>query len=382
METVPEIDNAMAAFERFFAERIEPRLAGWHKENAAPREIFQEMGEAGWLGSRWDRGKMHPHSGLRETLILERIARKSPGFAVAVLIVSDLGLTALRKFGGDGLLSRYGKEACAGQRLICMANSENRAGSDAAGIGMTAEKTSGGWRLNGAKAFVTNGLISDLAVVTAVTDPDAERNRRISMFLVDLAADGVSRKRLRKQVWTPSDLTRLEFSDVFVPQDHMMGDRGRGLSQVLSVFTHSRVPISGLALGTAEGAFELALSHAAKRRVFGRPIAEQQAKSFEIADLHARIEAARQVLFKACEAMDGGGDFRLEASMAKYLCVDVSRKVGWWAADLFGAVSVVADHPIHRFPLDAWAVSLAEGTQDVQKLVIFRETMKRFDDRM
>jgi alkylation response protein AidB-like acyl-CoA dehydrogenase len=368
----------MEAFEAFFAGQIGPHLAAWHRENAVPREIFRKMGEAGWLGTSWHGGKMIPYSGTRETRILERIAKQSPGFAVTVLIVSDLGLTALRLFGGKDLISTCGEAACAGSLLVCMANSENRAGSDAAGIAMTAKKVEGGWVLNGNKAYVTNGLISDLAVTTAVTDPDAERSRRISMFLVDLSADGVTRKRLDKRVWMPSDLTRLVFSDVFVPDDHLLGERGRGLSQVLSVFTHSRVPISGIALGTAEGAFERAVSHGARRAVFGRPVAEQQAKSFEIADLYARIEAARLVLDKACAAMDSGGDFRLEASLAKYLCVDVSRKVGPWAADLFGAASVMEDHPVHRYPLDAWAVSLAEGTQDVQKLVIYREVMKRF----
>jgi alkylation response protein AidB-like acyl-CoA dehydrogenase len=365
-----------AEFETFFGRRIAPNLARWHRENAVPREIFREMGTAGWLGASWRDGAMVPFSGTRETKILERIARQSPGVAVGVLIVSDLGLCSLRMFGSETLLARYGADVCAGKRLICVGNSENRAGSDAAGIGMTAKRTDGGWILNGAKAWVTNGLISDLAVVTAVTAPGAERNRRISMFLVDLGADGVRRRRLNKGVWIPSDLTRLEFTDVHVPDDHLLGTPGRGLSQVLSVFTHSRVPISGIALGTAEGAFERAMSHAAKREVFGATIARQQAKSFEAADLYARIEAARQVLAQACAAMDGGGDFRLAASMAKYLCVDVSRNVGQWAADLFGAASVMTEHPIHRYPLDAWAVSLAEGTQDVQKLVIFRELEK------
>jgi alkylation response protein AidB-like acyl-CoA dehydrogenase len=368
----------MAAFEAFFAGQIQPHLAAWHRENAVPREIFAQMGGAGWLGARWRSGEMIPYSGSRQTRILERIAKESPGFAVTLLIVSDLGLTALRLFGSQALISSYGEAACSGKLLLCMANSENRAGSDAAGIGMTAEKVDGGWVLKGRKAYVTNGLLSDLAVVTAVTDPEAERNRRISMFLVDLSTAGVTRKRLDKRVWIPSDLTRLVFSEVFVSDDHLLGERGRGLPQVLSVFTHSRVPISGLALGTAEGAFERAVAHAARRTVFGRPIAAHQAKSFEIAELYSRIEAARLVLYKACNAMDAGGDFRLEASLAKYLCVDVSRKVGPWAADLFGAASVMEDHPIHRYPLDAWAVSLAEGTQDVQKLVIYREVMKRF----
>ncbi len=372
------LEQDMAAFEAFFAEQVAPDLPAWHRKNAVPREVFAKMGEAGWLGTHWLDGRMTPFPGTRETRILGRIARESPGFAVTVLIVSDLGLTSLRLFGSPHLIATYGEAACSGKVLLCMANSENRAGSDAAGVGMTADRADGGWVLNGRKAYVTNGLLSDFAVATAVTDPGAERNRRISMFLVDLSAEGVARKRLDKRVWIPSDLTRLVFSDVFVPDDHLLGERGRGLSQVLSVFTHSRVPISGLALGTAEGAFERAAAHGARRTVFGTPIADHQAKSFEIADLYARIEAARLVLDKACAAMDAGGDFRLEASLAKYLCVDVAQKVGPWAADLFGAASVMEDHPIHRFPLDAWAVSLAEGTQDVQKLVIYREVMKRF----
>ena len=367
-------------FDHFFSDRIAPNLAKWHRNNAVPRQVFEQMGRGGWLGASWRAGEMIPFPGSRETRILERIAMESPGFAVTVLIVSDLGLAALRLFGTAEQIAEYGEAACAGRLLLCMANSENRAGSDAAGIGTTAKKVDGGWILDGHKAYVTNGLISDFAVVTAITDPEAERSRRISMFLVDLSAKGVTRKRLDKRVWVPSDLTRLTFSEVFVADDRLMGTRGRGLSQVLSVFTHSRVPISGLALGTAEGAFKRAVIHASRRTVFGRPIAEQQAKSFEIADLYARIEAARRVLEEACTAMDAGGDFRLEASLAKYLCVDVSQKVGQWAADLFGAASVMEDHPVHRYPLDAWAVSLAEGTQDVQKLVIFREVMKRFED--
>lgn len=200
------------------------------------------------------------------------------------------------------------------------------------------------------------------------------------MFLVDLNSDGVRRTKLNKQVWIPSDLTRLQFKNVYVPNDHMLGERGRGIQQVLSIFTRSRVPISALTLGTARGAFESALAHARKRNIFGRPIVEYQAKAFEAADFYARTEAARLMVWKACHVVDLGEDFRQEAAMAKYLSVEVAREVSMWAADLFGAVSVMGDHPIHKFPMDAWASSLGEGTQDVQKLVIFRELMKNFSD--
>jgi alkylation response protein AidB-like acyl-CoA dehydrogenase len=145
---------------------------------------------------------------------------------------------------------------------------------------------------------------------------------------------------------------------------------------VLTVFTHSRVPISALTLGTAEGAFELALQRLETRQVFGQPLGRFQAKAFEAADFHARIEAARLMVVAACRAVDQNRPFRQMASMAKYLTVDIARAVSAWAADLFGAASVMAQHPIHQFPLDAWASSLGEGTQDIQKLIIFRELMR------
>jgi alkylation response protein AidB-like acyl-CoA dehydrogenase len=241
---------------------------------------------------------------------------------------------------------------------------------------MQAQSVEGGWVLNGTKAYVTNGAISDLAVVTAVTDPDATRNRRISMFLVDLSSTGVSRKKLNKRVWMPSDLTRLSFDNVFVSEENLVGEQGRGLQQVLATFTHSRIPISGLTLGTAAGAFEMGVHRAKKREIFGRKIVDFQAKAFEIAEFFTRIEAARLMVWKAAWTRDEGKDFRLGASMAKYFTVEIAREVGGWAADLFGAASVIEDHPVHKYPMDAWASSLGEGTQDVQKLIIVREVLK------
>ena len=298
--------------------------------------------------------------------------------AVAVLIVSDLGLTALNSFGSEDLLSQYGAAAVSGDCLICFGNTENLAGSDAAGIQMTAEKTNGGWLLNGSKAYTTNGLVSDFAVVTAITNPKAPRNRRISMFMVDLNSTGVTRKKLNKQVWLPSDLTRIDFNSVHVPDNKLLGREGHGLQQTLSVFTNSRIPISGIALGTAGGAFDLAAKRAKNRKVFGKSIADFQVKAFEMADFYAQMEAVRLMVYRAAVAMDSGDDFRFEASLAKYLSVRIAKEICPWAADLFGAASVINEHPIHKFPMDAWAVSLAEGTQDVQKLVIFRELIKSY----
>jgi len=368
----------MVRFREFLQGAMSSRLSDWHRQGQLPREFFEKMGEGGWYGFDVSEGRWDRRPALREALIAEELANISPGAAIAALAHADLGMMGVCLFGSEALQRRYGPGAVSGRTILCLGNTEGQAGSDVAAVVARAVPASGGWLLNGTKSYVTNGAVADLAVITAVTDAEALRSNRVSMFLVDLRSKGVKRTRLSKQVWVPSDLTRLEFQGVFVPEDHLIGLRGRGLQQVLSVFTHSRVAIAALTLGTAVGAFDLAVKRAVKRTAFGRPIADFQAKSFEIADLHAGIEAARLMLWKACWKVDQGAEFREEASLAKYLAVDIARKATVWAADMFGAASVMRDHPIHKFPMDAWGSSLGEGTQDVQKLIIFREVMKRY----
>ena len=374
----PAFSDEIRSLKTFLKKKVKPALSGWYQNQEIPVKFFREIGAGNWCGIELKENRLVKGSALKEALIAEELAKVSPGVAVAVLAQVDLGLMGLLLFGSDKLKERYGNSAARGETLVSLGNTERQAGSDVAGIEMRAQKVDGGWLLNGTKAYVTNGLISDLAVITAISAPQASRNNRMSMYLVDLHAEGVQRTKLNKQVWIPSDLTRLQFSDVFVADDHLLGNQGQGLQQVLTIFTYSRVPIAALTLGTALGAFELALEHARKRKIFGQTITNFQAKTFECADFYAKIESARLMLWKACWKMDQNENFRLESSMAKYLAVEIARSVASWAADIFGAASVIHEHPIHKFPMDAWASSLGEGTQDVQKLVIFRELMKQY----
>jgi alkylation response protein AidB-like acyl-CoA dehydrogenase len=373
-----EVLSEIEQFKRAAQALLESNLEAWYRQRNLPREFFSEMGRAGGYGYALSDGRLIKRSAFREALLAEELARRSPGAAIAALAHADLGMMGLFLFGSENLHRRYGAQVLNGEAIMCLGNTESRAGSDVAAIAMQAEAVSGGWKLNGTKSFVTNGAVADLAVVTAVTDPAASRSHRLSMFLVDLHQPGVRRIHLNKQVWLPSDLTRLELREAEVPEDHLLGQRGRGLAQVLAVFTHSRVAITALTLGTAAGAFDLALRRAVKRTAFGRRIADHQAKSFEIAERHAEIEAARLMLWKACWKVDRGEEFREEASMAKYLAVVAAQRTAAWSADMFGAASVMFEHPIHKFPMDVWGSSLGEGTQDVQKLIIFREVIKRY----
>ena len=372
-EYVDDLKN----FEGYLSANVRPHLPKWYREGKVPRHFFEEMGNSEWMGFDSKGRAFLEQPSLKQAVIVENLSKLSPGVAVTFAAHVSLGAQGLLSFGTEKQKETHLNSVLRGQTLMCLGNTEMKAGSDVANISTQATEAEGGWLLNGTKAYVTNGAISDLALITAVTDPDATRNRRISIFLVDLSEKGVSRKVLNKQVWIPSDLTRLQFTDVFLPGENLVGERGRGLQQVLDIFTNSRLPISAMALGTATGAFELGLAHAKRREVLGKKIVDFQAKAFEIADLFAKIESARLMLWKACMAKDQGRDFRLESSMAKYLAVMIAREVGLWAADLFGAASVIFEHPIHKFPMDAWAASLGEGTQDVQKLVIFRELMKK-----
>jgi len=371
-----DLSEEVAHFNTFLEEKLVPELSTWYQSGAVPRRFFSAMGGGGWLGFSFQEARLSKLPALRAALLGEQLAMLSPGVAVAILAHVDLGLTGLWLFGSDMIKERYGKAAVRGETLLCLGNTEGAAGSDVANVSMRAEKVDGGWVLNGTKAYVTNGFIGDMSIMTAVSHPKAARSNRLSMFLVDLSAKGVTKNKLNKQVWIPSDLTRVQLTDVFVSDDHLLGDPGRGLQQVLTIFTYSRVPISALTLGTAAGAFRMAVDHSKKRKIFNQKIADHQAKAFEIADHYAKIEAARLTLLRTCWAMDEGRDFRLESSLAKYLTVTVAREVTQWAADLFGAASVIHEHPIHKFPMDAWASSLGEGTQDIQKLDIFREVMK------
>ncbi|MEM5786593.1 MAG: acyl-CoA dehydrogenase family protein [Syntrophobacteraceae bacterium] len=369
--------ESLNEYKQFLSTNLMPNLSDWYSRGAVPREFFQKLGSSGFLGYDMHDGFPKEQSGLKQALLQEELGIVSPGVGVAVLVQISLGTQGILLFGNTRQKETYIPPASRGEVLLCVGNTEPTAGSDVAGLSTRAEQVDGGWVLSGTKSFVTNGFISDYALITAVSDPTASRNGRISMFLVDLTSEGITRTPLNKKVWIPSDLTRIQLKNVFVPESNLVGERGRGLQQVLEIFTHSRVTISALTLGTAEGAFRLAVGHGRRRSIFGQKLIDFQAKSFEAADFYSKIEAARMMLWKTCWEKDSGLDFRLGASISKYLTVNLAREIGVWAADIFGGSSVVFEHPIHKYPMDAWASSLGEGTQDVQKLIIFREMMKR-----
>ena len=227
-----ELSKELEHFQKFIKSHLKPEISAWNKTGEIPRQFFKALGDGGWYGLESKNNDLTKGSSLREALLAEAVAKVSPGVAVAILAHIDLGLSGVFLFGSNPIRKKFGIPTIEGKKIMCLGNTENIAGSDVAGIAMQAKRADGGWLLEGTKSYVTNGNIADFGVITAVTDPEAPRTARLSMFLVDLNAAGVRRRKLNKQVWIPSDLTRLQFNNVFVPDDQLLGTRGRGLHEI------------------------------------------------------------------------------------------------------------------------------------------------------
>lgn len=363
----------------FLRKEVERKLLSWYKKDEIPREFYRALNEREWLGFRRERGGWTPFPMLETIILYEEMAALSPGLAVSVLAHSTLGLFALDRWGTHEQRERYFEPACRGEMLVAFANTEPTAGSDAAAIRCEAKETSGRYLLTGSKMFITNGPAGDLILVSAVTNPRARRaSHRISLFIVPADLPNIRRQSINKQVWRPASFGTLFFSQTPVPRENLLGEPHRGFPLVMQTFTQSRIAISALTVGTAWGAYRLALERARTRTTFGKRLIEHEAKAFEFSDMLSRLEAARLLVHRAAWRYDRGEDHILEASLAKYFCVEETRAITHWAADVFGASSVMEENPIFKFPWDAQAASLGEGTQDIQKLIISRELEKRF----
>ncbi|MBI2875283.1 MAG: acyl-CoA dehydrogenase family protein [Candidatus Tectomicrobia bacterium] len=367
-----------SSLQSFIEAEIKPHLTSWYRDDVIPRELFAQMAERQFLGYREVDGRWVEAPTMNQTIAAEALAEVSPGIAVGLLAHAGLGLYALHRFGNEAQKERYFLPAVRGELISAFANTEPTAGSDVANISLQARPVSGGYLLNGTKMFITNGTLADFLVVSAVTDPEVRsKHEGISLFV--LGTEGLKRRKIRKRVWTPSDLATLFFEDHFVPEGGLLGELNEGFKLIMRTFTSSRIGLAALAIGTALGAYRLALARANSRETFGKKLFDHQAKAFEFAATLPRLEAARLLVRKAAWLKDSGQDYTLAASMAKFYACEEAKAICFFAAEVFGASGIMEDNPIYKYPLDAWASALGEGTGDIQKLVISREVRKRLE---
>jgi len=308
-------------------------------------------------------------------IAVEEIARVDGSQAATVAAGNSLGIGPIYYFGSEEQKRRWLPKLCSGELLAGFGLTEPLAGSDAGASRTHAERDGNQWVLNGSKIFITNAAtdITGVIVVQAVTGKKSDGRKEISCFLVPADAPGLVRKAMHgKMMWRSSNTAELYFDEVRLPADALLGKQGDGFRQMLSTLDGGRLSIGAMGLGGAQGAFELALNYAQERKQFGQPLSAFQATQFKLADMAMEIEAARNLLYKACWLKDEHKPFGKLAAMGKLYCSEVMGRVVNEAVQIHGGYGLMQDYDVERFYRDQKLLTIGEGTSEVQRIVIAR----------
>lgn len=362
---------------RDFAEKeIRPTLMKYDESQEFPRDIFNKMGELGFLGAIFpEEYGGAGMSALDFTVIVEEIARVDPSTALGVSAHNGLCTNHIFTFADDGLKSKYLPDLCSGKKLGGWGLTEAFSGSDAGGMRTVAVKEGNEWVLNGSKNFITHGSVGETYVILAVTDKT--KNKSISAFIIEKGMPGFSvGKKENKLGMRSSDTCSLIFDNVRVPAENLIGEVGEGFKQALQILDGGRIGIAALAVGLAQGALDASIKYAKEREQFGKPISDFQGIQFKLADMAMEIEAARLLTQKAATMKMNGEDINLIAAQAKYYASEVATRVSNEAVQIHGGYGFIKDFPVEKFYRDVKLLTIGEGTSEVQKMVIARNLLK------
>jgi len=310
-------------------------------------------------------------------LVVEELSRACSGIAVSYA-ASGLGAFALLDYGSEEQKRKYLPEIAAGKKLAAFALTEPTAGSDASAIRTTAEKSAGGYVLNGTKQFITNGGEAEIYTVIALTDK-TKGARGASAFIVEKGTEGFSFGKKEKKMGIRASSTReLVFRNCVVPAQNMVGREGMGFIMTMKVLDRSRPGIAAQAVGVAQGALEAAVDYARQRVQFGHPIIALPVVQNMLADMAIQVEAARALTYSVARMIDGGArQFTEESAMAKVFASDVAMKVTTDAVQIFGGAGYMRDYPVEKMMRDAKITQIYEGTNEVLRNAIAIELRKR-----
>lgn len=358
----------------FVDRRVAPGAAQRDREARFPEELVPEMAELGLWGLPFP--EEYGGAGgdtLAVALAIEEIARADASLALTLAAHISLAAMPIFRFGTEEQKRRYLVPLAQGAYLGAFGLTEPNAGSDAAGTETRARRDGGEWVIEGRKIFITNAAYAGVMVVAARTS-EGEGNRGISAFLVPRGEGGFRVGRAFEKLGLHSSDTReVLFEEARVPADHLLGEEGRGFPIFLDALDGGRVGIGALSVGIARGALELARDYATKRRQFGRPISRFEAVQFRLAELHARLEAARLSVWRAAWLRDQARPYKKEAAIAKLLASELAVEAADAAVQILGGAGYTKDYPAERFYRDAKLMTIGEGTSEIQKLVIARE---------
>ncbi|MEQ8602665.1 MAG: acyl-CoA dehydrogenase family protein [Marivibrio sp.] len=360
----------------FAAEQLAPKAAEWDREARFPKEAIEAMGPLGLMGmlvpADWDGAGA---DNVSAALAVEEIAAGDGSVSTIMAVHNSVACMPILKFGTAEQKERFLRPLAKGEMLGCFCLTEPHAGSDASAIRTKAVKDGNKWRLSGSKQFITSGANADVAIVFAVTDPEAGK-KGISAFIVPTDSKGYEVASVEKKMGQKaSDTCHIVFDDVELTPDLMLGEEGQGYRIALSNLEGGRIGIAAQAIGMARAALDAAIAYAKERTSMGRAIAEHQAVAFRLAEMATKIEAARQMTLHAASLRDIDAPCLKEASMAKYYASEMAEGVVSDALQTFGGYGYVADYPVERIYRDVRACKIYEGTSDVQKLVIARQLL-------
>ncbi|MBN1163219.1 MAG: acyl-CoA dehydrogenase family protein [Candidatus Krumholzibacteriota bacterium] len=362
---------------RDFAENeIGPRAEELDEKEEFSLDLVKKMAEMGLFGivipEKYGGSEMDY---LSYCIAVEEIARIDGSHAATVAAGNSLGIGPIYYYGNEKQREEWMPRLCRGEILASFGLTEADAGSDAGASKTSARLEDGQWIIDGSKIFITNSSssISGICTVQAVTGQRSDGRKEISCILVPNGTPGFEAKKMTgKMMWRASDTGELYFDNCRVPEENLLGKRGEGFKQMLQTLDNGRLAIAAMGLGGAQGAFELALRYAKEREQFGRPIARFQAISFKLADMATQIEAARNLLYKACKLKDSGLPFTKEAAMSKLYCSEVMGRVVDQAVQVFGGYGLMKEYKVERFYRDYKLLTIGEGTSEVQRIVISR----------
>ena len=370
-QTTQAHEDLRAKVREFAEAEIKPIAFLLDKENRFPTEAVKKMGELGLMGLPY--GTEYEGAGsdaLSYAIAVEELARVDGGAGVILSAHTSLGTYPIAAFGNEEQKKKYLPDLCSGRKLGAFGLTEPNAGSDAGGTETTAEDMGDHYLLNGEKIFITNGGEASTYVIFAVTTPGIG-TRGISAFIVEKGWEGFTFEEHYDKMGIRSSATcQLNFNNVKVPKENLLGKEGQGFKIAMSTLDGGRIGIAAQALGIAQGAYEAAVEYSKARIQFGRPICQQQNIAFKIADMATKLRCARFLVYSAAELKQAHVPYGMESAMAKQYASDIALEVTNDALQIFGGCGYLKGMEVERFYRDAKITTIYEGTNEIQRVVI------------
>lgn len=357
----------------FSQQELKPHAAEWDRQATFPREALRGMAELGFLGMlvapEWE-GAGTDH--VSYALALMEVAAGDGACSTIMSVHNSVGCMPIVRYGTAEQKERFLKPMARGDMLSCFCLTEPHTGSDAANLRTRAVKDGNQWVLSGTKQFITSGREAKVAIVFAVTDPEAGK-KGISAFIVPTDSPGYQVASVEKKLGQrASDTCQIVFDEVRLTPDLLLGEEGEGYRIALSNLEGGRIGIAAQSVGMAKAAFEAARDYARERTAFGQPIKDHQAIAFKLADMATKIKAAELMVLHAASLRDAGRPCLTEASMAKLFASESAEQVASDAIQIHGGYGYLNDFPVERIYRDVRVCQIYEGTSEVQRLVIAR----------